>query len=37
MSQCDRSDLLTGNFNQKLSSTCGAFPMDDFFCLPKSF
>ena len=23
--------LLTGNFNQKLSSTCCAFPMDDFF------
>ena len=37
MSQCDRSDLLTGNFNQKLSSTCGAFPMDDFFVYLKVF
>ena len=29
--------LLTGNFNQKLSSTCCAFLINDFFCLPKSF
>ena len=29
--------FLTGNFNQKFSSTCWAFLMNDFFCLPKSF
>ena len=29
--------FLTGNFNQKFSSTCGAFLMNDYFCLPKSF
>ena len=29
--------FLTGNFNQKFSSTCCAFRMNDDFCLPKSF
>ena len=29
--------FLTGNFNQKFSSTCCAFRMNDYFCLPKSF
>ena len=29
--------FLTGNFNQKFSSTCRAFRMNDYFCLPKSF
>ena len=28
--------FFTGNFNQKLSSTCCAFRMNDDFCLPKS-
>ena len=26
--------FLTGNFNQKFSSTCCAFRMNDYFCLP---
>ena len=29
--------FLTGNFNQKFSSTCCAFRMNDYFFLPKSF
>ena len=29
--------FLTGNFNQKFSSTCCAFQMNDYFCPPKSF
>ena len=29
--------FLTGNFKQKFSSTCCAFRMNDYFCLPKSF
>ena len=29
--------FLTGNFNQKFSSTCCAFRMNDYFCPPKSF
>ena len=28
--------FFTGNFNQKFSSTCCAFRMNDDFCLPKS-
>ena len=29
--------FLTGDFNQKFSSTCCAFGMNDDFCPPKSF
>ena len=29
--------FLTENFNQKFSSTCCAFQMNDYFCPPKSF
>ena len=28
--------FLTGNFNLKFSSTCCAFRINDYFCLPKS-
>ena len=37
MCQCDRSDFLTGNFNQMFSSTFCAFRMNDDFCVPRSF